>query len=47
MFQLKEKLKWPIYLYKHQHEKSLILDEVVDVTIKYKNIARWIVTAKE
>jgi hypothetical protein len=34
-------------LYKHQLGKVLILDEVADVTIKSKKIARWTIIAKE
>jgi len=47
MLQLEEKLNHLIYLYKHQLGKVLILDKVVDVTIKDKKIAGWIVTIEE
>jgi hypothetical protein len=47
MLQPEEKLNYLIYLYKHQLGKVLILDEVVDVTVKDKKIAGWIVTIEE
>jgi len=47
MLQPKEKLNYLIYLYKHQLGKVLILDEVVDVTVKDKKITGWIVKVEE
>jgi hypothetical protein len=42
-----KKTKCPVYFYKHQLGFFLILDEVVDVIVKDKKIARWIVTTEE
>ncbi len=36
-----------MYFYEHQLGKALILDEAIDITIKDKKIASWIVTTKE
>jgi hypothetical protein len=36
-----------VYFYEHQLGKDLILDEVVDITIKDKKIASWIVIAEK
>jgi len=36
-----------VYFYEHQLGKDLILDEAVDITIKDKKIASWIVTTEE
>jgi hypothetical protein len=47
ILQPKEEPKYPIYFYKHQLGEVFILDEVVDVTIKDNNIARWVVIVKE
>jgi hypothetical protein len=47
MLQPKEKPKYVVDFYQHQHGEVLILDEVVDVTVKHKKITRWIVIAKE
>jgi hypothetical protein len=38
MFQLKEKLDYPIYFYQNQPRKVLILDEIADVTVTNKKI---------
>jgi hypothetical protein len=47
MFQLKEKLEYPIYFYKHQPREVLILDEITNVTVKDKKIIGWIVIVEE
>jgi hypothetical protein len=47
MLQPEEKHEYPIYFYKHQPREVLILDEVVDVIVKGKKIARWTITVEE
>ncbi len=42
-----KKTKCHVYFYKHQLGFFLILDEVVDVIVKDKKIARWTVTTEE
>jgi hypothetical protein len=44
MLQSKEKLEYLVYFYQHQLREVLILDEVVNVTIKNLKIIRWTVT---
>jgi hypothetical protein len=36
-----------VYSFEHQQGEALILDEVVNITIKYKKIVGWIVIIKE
>jgi len=47
MIQMEEKNDHPIHFYKHEPRETLTFDEIVDITIKDKKIASWIVTTKE
>jgi len=47
MLQLEDIVDYPVYFYEHQLKEALILDEVVDITVKDKKIASWIVTVEE
>ncbi len=47
MLQPKDKVDYPMYFHEHPLREVLILDEVVDITVKDKKIASWIVTAEE
>jgi hypothetical protein len=47
MLQLEDVVDYPVYFYEHQLREALILDEVVDITVKDKKIASWIVTIEE
>jgi len=47
MIQMEEKNDHPIHFYKHEPKETLIFDEIVDITIKNKKIASWIVITKE
>ncbi len=47
MLQPVEKHEYLVYFYKHQPGEVLILDEVANVIVKDKKIARWIVTTEE
>ncbi len=47
MLQPKDKVEYPMYFYEHQPWEALILDEVVNITIKDKKIVGWTMTTKE
>jgi hypothetical protein len=47
MLQLEDIVDYLVYFYEHQLKEALILDEVVDITVKDKKIASWIVTVEE
>jgi hypothetical protein len=47
MLRPKEKPKYLVYFYQHQPGEVLILDEIVDVIVKDKNITRWIIINKK
>jgi hypothetical protein len=38
MLQPKDRIDCPTYFYEHQPKEALILDEVVDITVKDKKI---------
>lgn len=47
MLQPKDKVDYLVYFDEHQPKEALILDEVIDITIKDKKIVGWIVTTKK
>ncbi len=46
-FNQDKKLKYPIYFYKHQPEKVLILYKATYVIVKDKKITGWTITTEE
>ncbi len=47
MLQLEKRVDYPVYFYEHQLRKALILDEAVNITIKYKKIVGQTMTTEE
>jgi len=47
MLQPKDKNEYFVYFFEHQLGEALILDEVVNITIKDKKLVRWIIITKE
>jgi len=47
MLQLEDKNEYSIFFYEHQQGEALILDKVIDITIKDKNNISWTITTSE
>ncbi len=47
LLQPKDKIDYLVYFYEHQPKEALILDEVISIIVKEKQIVGWIATIEE